>query len=314
LDGRKGRRTTSEQTLIAPREQTRARYPDTTGTVDVRGVAIGYEVYGSGGPALLLLPAWTIVHVRFWKTQIPYLARHYRVVTYDGPGNGLSARTLEPDAYGFEAEAEAALAVLDASDTARAALITLSRGAQWALWLAAHRPERVLGLACVAPAVPFGPKVPERAAVFAAFDEPYTSTDGWAKYNRHYWLEHYEDFLQFFFERCFPEPHSTKQVEDCVGWGLETAPEVLVADAKAPAAGEAQLREWAGRVRCPVLVAHGDADEIVPIRRGVALAELTRGLLVTLEGSGHFPHVRDPVRVNLLIREFVESLAEGKAA
>ena len=27
-----------------------------------------------------------------------------------------------------------------------------------------------------------------------------------------------------------------------------------------------------------------------------------------LEGAGHAPHARDPVKVNLLIREFVESL------
>jgi len=31
-------------------------------------------------------------------------------------------------------------------------------------------------------------------------------------------------FLEFFFGRMFTEPHSTKQIEDCVGWGLETDP------------------------------------------------------------------------------------------
>jgi pimeloyl-ACP methyl ester carboxylesterase len=38
------------------------------------------------------------------------------------------------------------------------------------------------------------------------------------------------------------------------------------------------------------------------------MAELTGGDLVLLEGSGHAPHMRDPVKVNLLIREFLESL------
>ena len=37
----------------------------------------------------------------------------------------------------------------------------------------------------------------------------------------------------------------------------------------------------------------------------MALAEQTGGSLVTLEGSGHGPHVRDPVKVNLLLRDFV---------
>ena len=43
--------------------------------------------------------------------------------------------------------------------------------------------------------------------------------EGWAKFNRHYWLEHYEDFAGFFFSQVFTEPHSTKQIEDSVGWG-----------------------------------------------------------------------------------------------
>jgi pimeloyl-ACP methyl ester carboxylesterase len=52
----------------------------------------------------------------------------------------------------------------------------------------------------------------------------------------------------------------------------------------------------------------GTEDSITGPGRGIALAEATGGELVVLEGSGHGPHVRDPVRVNLLLREFVESL------
>jgi predicted glycosyltransferase len=36
------------------------------------------------------------------------------------------------------------------------------------------------------------------------------------------------------------------------------------------------------------------------------LAELTGGAFVLMEGSGHCPHARDPVKVNLLLRDFVE--------
>src|SRR5947199_9285659 len=35
------------------------------------------------------------------------------------------------------------------------------------------------------------------------------------------------------------------------------------------------------------------------------MAERTGGTLVTLEGSGHAPHARDPVKVNLLLRDFI---------
>jgi pimeloyl-ACP methyl ester carboxylesterase len=106
----------------------------------------------------------------------------------------------------------------------------------------------------------------------------------------------------------FTEPHSTKQIEDAVGWALETDGEVLVDTYDAPGPEPEEFRAYARRVRCPVLVIHGGDDAIGSMTRGAALAEQTGGELVVLEGSGHAPHVRDPVKVNLLIREFLEAL------
>jgi pimeloyl-ACP methyl ester carboxylesterase len=74
------------------KEQTRARDPDRSGNLERSGVRIAYEVYGRGDPTVLLLPTWSVVHSRQWKAQIPYLARHARVVTFDGRGNGDSDR------------------------------------------------------------------------------------------------------------------------------------------------------------------------------------------------------------------------------
>ena len=65
--------------MTAPsREQTRARYPDESGYIQRDGVRVYYEAYGTGEPAILLLPTWEIVHSRAWKFQIPYFARHGR--------------------------------------------------------------------------------------------------------------------------------------------------------------------------------------------------------------------------------------------
>jgi len=285
----------------------RAREPDAEGYVDRGGVKLHFEVFGDGRPTLLLLPTWTIIHARFWKAQVPYLARHYRVVTYDGPGNGRSDRPLDAGPYGCEEQARAAAAVLDATGTDRAVVVSLSMGAQWALWLMANRPERLLGSVFVGPTVALAPGYDDREQ---PFEEPYTSTEGWARYNRHYWLDHYQDFLEFFFSQCFTERHSTKPVEDAVGWGLETSPEVLIAESHAPWPDKATVRGWCAAGRCPVLVVHGDEDQISHVRRGRALAEATGGGLVVLEGAGHIPMARDPVKVNLLIREFVESLPD----
>ncbi len=302
---------TITQRAVAPAEQTRARYPDADGYVERDGVRTFYEVYGQGERTVLLMPTWSIMHSRIWKLQVPYLARHHRVVVFDGRGNGKSDRPPQPLDYAEQEFADDALAVMDATGTERAVLVSLSRGAERSLLLAAGHPERVDGMAFIAPALPIGSVMP-RARAAQVFDEPRETYSGWEKWNRHYWIEHYEDFLEFFFSQCFTEPHSTKQREDAVGWGLETDAETLVATQLAPRFEDAaSVRELTARIRCPVLVIHGRHDAIRPHDSGQALAELTRGALVTLEGSGHCPQARDPVKVNLLLRDFAERTLPG---
>ncbi|MDQ3994038.1 MAG: alpha/beta fold hydrolase [Actinomycetota bacterium] len=260
-----------------------------------------YEVYGEGEPTVLLLPTWSIVHSRVWKMQIPYLARHCRVVTFDGRGNGRSDRPSESDAYAEHEFAGDALAVLDAVQVERAVIVSLSLGSQRALILAAEHPERVEAALFIAPSLPIAPGHPERT--LHPFDEPLEAHEGWAKFNEHYWRRDYEGFLAFFFSQCFTEPHSTKQIEDCVGWGLETNAETLVTLSTGRWLDEDAIHDLCARVRCPVLVIHGDQDAVSPHARGAALARATAGRLVTLEGAGHLPLARDPVRVNLLLRD-----------
>jgi pimeloyl-ACP methyl ester carboxylesterase/predicted glycosyltransferase len=282
------------------REQTRARHPDSSGYVQRDGVRLYYEVYGSGEQTVFLLPTWSIVHSRHWKMQIPYLARHCRVLTFDGRGNGRSDR---PAAGYAESEFAAdALAVMDATGTDRATLVSLSVGAQRALILAAEHPDRVTGAVFICPAVPLAPALPERTRF--PWDEVLATEEGWAKDNLHYWLRDYRGFLEFFFSQMFTEPHSTKPIEDCVGWGLETTAETLIATEIGNGLDEQTARELSGRIRCPVLVIQGTSDAITGQGRGIALAEAAGGDLVLLEGSGHGPHVRDPVKVNLLLRDF----------
>ncbi len=292
-------------TLTKVREQTRARYPDESGYVERDGVNLYYEVYGSGEPTVLLLPTWSIIHSRHWKMQIPYLARHCRVVTFDGRGNGRCDRPQEAAAYDEREFAADALAVLDATETQRAVIVGFSLGGQRGLLLAAEHPERVDGAVFIGPSFPGGGDLLPERAVFSDFDREYDTFEGWAKYNRHHWLRDYRDFVEFFMSKMFTEPHSTKPIEDTVGWALETDGKTLIATHEGPGLEPEEARALCRRVRCPVLVIHGARDAIASVTRGAAFAEQTGGDLVVLEGSGHAPHVRDPVKVNLLLRDFV---------
>ena len=284
----------------------RAREPDQSGQIVRGGVRVHYEAFGRGEQTLLLLPAWSIVHSRIWKAQIPYLASRYRVVAFDGRGNGRSDRPSGPEAYRAREYVADALAVMDALDVRSAVAVGLSLGGHLAALLASWHPERVEGAVLIAPAAPIGPAHPNRGK--DAFLERRNSAEGWAKYNQHHWRADYADFARFFFDELFCEPHSTKQREDGVAWALETSAETLIATVLGRfESQEEEADAYSGFPR-PALVIHGDQDRIVPYAKGRAVAEAIGAQFVTVEGAGHAPNMRDPARINLLIRDFVESL------
>ena len=292
-------------------EQTRARYPDEDGYVERDGVRVFWERYGDGATTFLLFPTSPISHSRLWKAQIPDLSRRYRVLTFDPRGNGRSDRPESAAAYGYWEFVDDGRAVLDATATEEALVGGLCDGGGWALMLAATYPDRVLGLVTLAPCVPGLTPAHANYTRFP-FDEGLETEDGWAKCNVHYWRRDYRGFLEFFFSQQLPEPHSTRQIEDCVAWGLDGSVEALVlADSEAPPPWDSkdEARALCARARCPVLVVHGDLDACQTRERAVAVAELTGGTLVTLEGAGHLPQARHPVKVNGLVREFAESIA-----
>jgi pimeloyl-ACP methyl ester carboxylesterase/predicted glycosyltransferase len=291
--------------------ETPARLPDRHGFVERDGVRVHWEAYGDGGPTVLLLPTWSIIHSRHWKAQIPYLARHFRVVVFDGRGNGLSDRPQAASAYAAREFVGDSIAVLDAAQVESACVAGMSMGGLRAALLAAEHPQRVDGVFLIDATIPLlAPGPPGRPRF--GFDDELEHYEGWAKFNRHYWQADYQGFLEFFFGQVFVEPHSTKQIEDCVAWGLDTTPETLVLTIDGGDSGlpdKQAVEALCRRIRCPVSVIHGTGDQVVPLARGERLAELTGGELVRLEGSGHAPTVRDPVRVNLLLRDFAERVA-----
>jgi pimeloyl-ACP methyl ester carboxylesterase/predicted glycosyltransferase len=287
----------------------RACQPAVDGYVERDGVKVFYEVFGQGESTVLLLPTWSIIHSRVWKLQVPHLARHYRVLTLDGRGNGRSDRPARVDAYRPEEFVADALAVLDAAGADQAVVAGPSRGAVTAALLAALHPDRILGVVFVSPTVPLAPPLPGRRH---SFTDPLHTTEGWAKFNQHYWRAHYPEFARFFFEQVFTEPHSTKPIEDTVGWALETDPDTLILIETATVASELRrgdtFRTLCQQIACPTVVIVGAEDAVTATAQGQALAEVTGGSLVTVEGGGHAPHVRDPVLVNRLLRQFIDGL------
>ncbi len=290
----------------------RARDPEATGmAVGADGVRIAWESFGAGDPTIVLLPSAPIVHSRQWKGQVPYLSRYWRVVAYDGRGNGGSDRPADPAAYSDDCYVADLETVMTATGTDRAILVGLCTDGVWrAIRFAAANPKRVLGIVAFGVGVPrLTPAHPHYVTAGATFDDELPEYDGWSAYNRHAWRRDYASFVRFFFEEITSEPHSTKAIEDAVEWALDGSVDAMVGDATADFRFDlATVERICTSVRCPMLLVHGTDDTCQPLARAKRLSALTGAPLVVVDGADHMIPGRHPVLANLLIRDFVESL------
>ena len=264
--------------------------PVREGFIDRAGVKIWYAVWGDSGPWIAFAPPLQIVHSQMLKSTVPYLSRHYRVITTDGRGNGRSDRPMGQAAYSFEHFFADFVAVLDAVGADRAALVGISAGALTVLRLAAEQPQRVTHVVTAggfADSLPSDEKLAQRLRM-----EDELLRNDWPAY------------VDWFMSTIFNEPHSTKPYEDGVHYGWATNAASLNWCRKAWVGND--VRELARRVSCPTLVIHGDEDRRVPYAKGRAIHALVPGSkMLTIAGGGHVTAARDPVAFNRALSEFI---------
>jgi pimeloyl-ACP methyl ester carboxylesterase len=286
-------------------EPTRARYPDREGFVEHGdGVHVFYEVYGDAADTVCLLPFWPVFHSRAWRCQIPYLARHFRVIAIDPRGNARSDRPQNAAAYSRAEHVADVLAVLDAAGVERAMLASASPRAPLALALAVEHPERVRAVAFITPQLW---ATTEFLSPFRAGRRD--SYEGYEKFNPSYWLRDYPGFVDWFARAIHPHPHSTRQIEETAAHALETDGATLLA---ATVGFEMYERDealaLARRIRCPVLVTQNGGKAFWQKDTSGPLAEACGARLHVFEGLGPVVGSRWPVAMNIVLREFFESV------
>jgi pimeloyl-ACP methyl ester carboxylesterase/predicted glycosyltransferase len=271
-------------------------YPFTTvrpvrdGYVERDGVKSWYAVWGESGPWIAFAPIFQITHSAVLKATVPYLSRHFRVLTMDGRGNGRSDRPAGQAAYTFDEYYRDFALVLDTAAVDRVAVVGISATAMTALRLAAEQPDRVTHVIAAGGYAESILNDPDPAARLRAQAERVQGN--------------FAGFLDHFFSICFTEPHSTKPFEDAIRYGWASTGEAV---------GLAfngwlnqDVRELAQQVKCPTLVIHGDDDRRVPYASGKKIHELVPGAqLLTIGGGGHLTAARDPVVWNRSVRDFV---------
>jgi pimeloyl-ACP methyl ester carboxylesterase len=292
-------------------EPTRARYPDERGYVaDEQGVRVFYEVYGDSPDTVCMLPPWALAHSRSWRNQIPYLSRHFRVIAIDPRGNGRSDRPVDRRAYSRAAHVADVVGVLDAVGVDQAMMISSSPRGALLLALCVEHPGRIRAAVFITP----------QLWIERGFARPFSSGErhqyeGMEKLNPHYWHENYRGFVEWFARWIASHPHSTRLIEEVVREGLDTDAETLI---RATVGFEMFEREealrLAGEIRCPVLVTQNGGEAKYPKHTSGPLAEATGGRLHVFDGLGPNVAARWPVAMNLVLREFLESVRAGNAS
>lgn len=107
------------------------------------GVPIAYTIYGTGDVTLLFVHGWSC-DSRYWREQVSYFDKQYRVITMDLAGHGHSG--LSRSDYTMESFGQDVTAVIKDVDAQRVILVGHSMGGAVIVQAALMNPDRVIGI------------------------------------------------------------------------------------------------------------------------------------------------------------------------
>lgn len=280
---------------------------------EVRGVQLFYREVGPRAPAAVEddpTPTLVLLHgfggsTFSWRRVLNPLGETARVVAFDRPGFGFSARPVVADAlnpYTPEAQLELTLGLLDALQIQRAVLVGSSSGSALAVQFALEYPERVAGLVLVSPVLQStAPPAPLRwlyGTPQAARLGPYVM--------RQFAEEPGLELLR----RSYADPDRLTDA-DIAGYRRP-----LRADnwdgalwEVTKASRRSDLRPRLGELDVPTLVVGGADDALLPPEPLGAVAEGIAGAeLELLEGCGHVAHEECPEAFLAAVTSWLDAL------
>lgn len=236
--------------------------------MDHDGARIWYATCGDGPPVILLHGG--LGHSGNWGYQVPALVRAgYRIVLIDSRGHGRSTR--DSQAYSYELMASDVLAVMDALQLEKAALVGWSDGACIALIVGMQAPERVAGVFF------FGCNMdPSGTKEFVS--TPLIECC---------FSRHAKDYA-----RLSTTPDDFNAFVDAISEMMRTQPNY----------GSADL----AMVRVPVAVVQSEHDEFIKSEYAEYLARTIPGAeLIILRGVSHFAPLQRPEEFNSVVLAFL---------
>lgn len=240
----------------------------------VNGVELYYKIEGEEHPETVLLISPLGGDAGFWARQTQELSRHFRVITFDNRGAGISSKCNGE--CSTELMADDAIALLDHLGVKRTHLVGLALGGLIAQHVAARRPDLVESL------------------VLAS---SYASADGCIQEVTREWRDVASNSgMEVLFDTCLEWLFSSSYISDSQG-ELEKLKTFYRLNLQDPLSFRSQSlagvnhdsRALLARIECPTLIIHGQADRLV----GFELAQnLKNGLknsrLLLLDQAPHF--------------------------
>lgn len=252
------------------------------------GVRLAYAVSGEGPP--LVMSATWLTHLDHqwrslaWRPWLDAFSKEHKLLRYDARGCGLSDR--DTDDLSFENWVSDFERVIDAAAFQRFDILATCWGGPVAIEYAARHPERVSRL------ILYGtyalgrlrwndqPSEAEKARVLLDLTRL-----GWGRENH--------AFLQVWASSFQPGGTLEHLRSWCDQQSAATSP--AVAARLLEIGWNADVRDAARRLKCPVLVMHPERDAVVPIDQGRLIASLIpHSRFIPIDSENHMPLANEP--------------------
>ena len=241
-------------------------------SANVNGVDLAYVHRGQGTP-LVLIHGYPLDH-SIWDPILPLLEDTFTVIVPDLRGFGASSGVERT--YGMEDYAADIAGLLDHLGVQQAALVGHSMGGYVALAFAKAYPARIRGLGLVSSQAPADPPDRKEGRYKTAADVEEKGVGGVAE--------------------SMPAKFSSDPALQSFSRELIGKQSVSgVAGALKAMAERQDSTELLKGFQMPLVIVHGDADELIPVDRAREIeSAVMQARLYVLPGGGHLPMMQAP--------------------
>ncbi|MBI5583115.1 MAG: alpha/beta hydrolase [Deltaproteobacteria bacterium] len=260
-----------------------------------QGIRLAYYSHGQG-QTLVLIRGYANA-ASMWYSQVPFLSRHFRVVTFDNRDTGNSDRVDGP--YTIADLAEDTVSLLEFLNAGPVHLLGLSLGGMIAQEVTVRRPDLVQTLLLAGTACDSDRGLTTDPEILKGFaTQPELSAE-----------ENVRRSLPIFFSSATLAERAL--IDEYVRRSLEQRPPPTTFERHSRALQGFNRCAEIRQIRCPTLILHGGADRLLPPVNAERLRERIPGAeLKFYAGLGHLFLMEDPAAVNQDILTFIQKAAQ----